>query len=188
MPWLVSLGLAPPCRSGVGIQSTTAFQQKALTICTNLVWRLFITRECCKVKPERPGIPHMEQLVFAEMSFWLHLHYVLEQWRKPPFPILQYTAFIKMASNNVRSSLNLVKVSGKTKEGIGRWKRAGSFSRRLRRDHPSVTQKEIPNFSICDEGFLHRSWTQDASMSLWRNLRIFTRFFFDWFFKYKYYM
>lgn len=50
--------------------------------------------------------------------------------------------------------------------------RAGSFSRRLRRDHPSFTQEEFPNPSICDEGFLFRSQTQDASRALWRNLWI----------------
>lgn len=88
------------------------------------------------------------------------------------------TAFLKTASNNVRSMLNLVKDSGKTKEVTGSWKRAGSFSRRLRRDHPSVPQKEIPNSSICDEDFLHRSRAQEASRALWRNLRTFTWDFF----------
>lgn len=101
-------------------------------------------------------------------------------------PIPQHTAFLKTPSNNVRPTLDLVKVSGKTKEVTRSWKRAGSFSRRLRRDRASVSQKEIPNSSICDGGFLYRSRTQDTTRALWRNLRIFTWCLFAWFFKQKY--
>ena len=37
VPVLVSPGLAPSCKSGVGTQTTTAFQQKALIIYDDLV-------------------------------------------------------------------------------------------------------------------------------------------------------
>lgn len=64
---------------------------------------------------------------------------------------------------------------------------AGSFNGRLRRDLPSVSQEEFPNSSICDEGFLYRSQTQDASRALWRNLRTSAWLFVGQFFKQKYY-
>lgn len=37
VPVLMSPDLAPPCRSGVGMKTTMAFQQKSLIICDDLV-------------------------------------------------------------------------------------------------------------------------------------------------------
>lgn len=145
LPVLVSLGLAPPCRSGVGIHTTTAFQQKALTICDDLVWRLLVIRERSR-KANQKGLESLtfQQLVFTELSFCLRLSCVPKQQRKTPF--LNTLLSCKMTSNNVRPTLNPGKVSGETKEVTGSWIKSRQLQQETKKRSSFSHSGGIPKF------------------------------------------
>lgn len=134
----VRLGLAPLCRSGVGIQTTMAFQQKALITCNDLVWRLFFTREWSR-KAKQKGLESLtfQQLVFTETNCWLC--YVPNKEN----PIAQ---FLEMASDDVKLRLNPVKVSGKTEEVIGSWIKSRQLQQETKKGSPFSHLGRTPKF------------------------------------------